>query len=82
MNPILAACWIASSLLLLGCQTSDRLDEETICSLRPISISPAVREHLRRPLAAGQPLPAGYDRFLRDLVAHNAKMAQHCPSSR
>lgn len=80
-TPLLIAC-----SLLAGCQSfpgetvalrDDALRDDALCSLRSITISDAVREQLRQPLASDTP-PEGYDRFLRDLAAHNAKIRAHC----
>jgi hypothetical protein len=71
---------IASSALI-GCQSRGMgpidLQDDALCSLRPISVNEAVRDHLRMPIATGE-VPLGYDRFLRDIAAHNAKIRQHC----
>ena len=50
--------------------------DDALCSLRPIAVSEAVRAHLRGVLMSSP--PAGFERFVRDIAAPNAKMAAHC----
>lgn len=80
MKRILALSLIASSALL-GCQTlgpqTTSLRDDAICSLRPITVSPEVRVFLQAPVQE-QTYPQGYERFLRDIAAHNAKLHAHC----
>lgn len=75
-------CWlIGFSGLLVACQAvpaEQAFHHDALCTLRPITVSPQVRTYLRQPLLPGQDMPAGYDVFVRDLAAHNAKMATHC----
>ena len=80
MNRMCACCLIGSSLVLVACQTGPDQSGDTVCSLPAINVSPPVRAHLRTPLDSGQPLPRGYEQFIRDLAAHNAKIRAHCPT--
>ncbi len=84
MKAALMPLLIVSSALA-GCQTEapDRMDlrNDPLCSLRPITINDAVRDHLRAPVATGE-VPEGYDRFLHDIAAHNAKIRRHCGRER
>ncbi|MEM6712465.1 MAG: hypothetical protein AAF590_09310 [Pseudomonadota bacterium] len=70
---------IGCSVSLAGCQTTPGDTGSVICSLRPIHVSPAVRDFLRAPIESSETLPDGYNRFVRDIAAHNAKMVRHCP---
>lgn len=96
MNVISARLWIGFSgtalsgvilsVVVLGaaltaCTARPYADLNPICTLRPIAVSEAVRTHLRAPLLADTPPPEGYGTFLRDIAAHNAKMATHCPAT-
>ena len=79
MKRTLALLLTGFSTLVVGCQSTPLIEFDTICSLRPIEVSPAMRTYLRGPLESPEALPDGYDRFVRDLAAHNAKMDRYCP---
>lgn len=80
MKPILAPLLIGFSVLA-ACQTMQPtqavLQDDALCTLRPIAVSEEVRNHLRVAVTS-EPLLNGYARFLRDIAAHNAKVRQHC----
>lgn len=84
MKRIWALWWIGFSPLLAACQTVPDLEGDALCSLRAIEVSQETRAYLRAPilsddtLPGGQTLPDGYEHFLRDLAAHNAKIRTHC----
>lgn len=78
MKVISTLCLISFSALMMGCQTAAPLQGDALCTLAPISVTPQVRSFLRGPLQEPRDLPAGYEDFLRDIAAHNAKMAAHC----
>ena len=80
MKRTLVLLSIGSSLMVAACASPHQGDLGFACLWRPIAVSEATRAHLRAPLSADVPLPDGYERFLRDLAAHNAKAVALCPS--
>jgi hypothetical protein len=75
------ALLLISCSALVACQTGPStrqpLGDDALCSLRAITVSDAVRAHLRAQLHSDA-MPDGYEQFLRDIAAHNAKIRVHC----
>ena len=74
-----AAGLLAAAGFLAGCiGNSGSVTVDTLCSLEPIAITLAVRAHLRAPLDPAAVAPDGYEAFIRQLAAHNAKLRANC----
>jgi hypothetical protein len=82
VKAILGLCLIGCSFVLTACQTVNPARDSALCTLRPIAVSEEVRTALRAPLLSAEPLPDGYGVFLRDIAAHNAKLAALCDQSK
>ncbi|MBV6658242.1 MAG: hypothetical protein KI785_10805 [Devosiaceae bacterium] len=71
-------CPLIVCLLLPACQSLSVTPHDGTCVFRAIPVSDAVAAHLRAPLATGDQLPDGYENFIRELSAHNRKIAALC----